>query len=52
MKTIDEKKRFLAYKLLEWAGTCNDQPSFVNLPNSQIDNALREAESILAKLET
>ena len=51
MKTIDEKKRFLAYKLLEWAGSCNDQPSFNQLPKSQINNALKEAESILAKLE-
>jgi len=47
-----EQKRYLAYKLLEWAGDCNDYLSFNQLPKSQIDNALKEAESILVKLET
>lgn len=51
MKTIDEKKEFLAYKLLEWASDCEDRASFEKLPKTQIDNALKEAENILSKLD-
>jgi hypothetical protein len=51
VKTIEEKKAFLAYKLLEWAGTLDDRQSYDKLPKSQIENAVKEAEHILDKLE-
>jgi len=48
----DTKERFLAYKLLEWAGNCQDRRGFEQLPKPQIENATKEAEHILSHLQT
>lgn len=50
MKTIKEIETFLAYKLLEWAGSCKDLTSFNSVPEDQRNNALEEAKHILIKL--
>jgi hypothetical protein len=48
---MDTKKNFIAYKLLEWAGTCDDRVSFENLSEPIKRNALLEAESILKHID-
>jgi late competence protein required for DNA uptake (superfamily II DNA/RNA helicase) len=46
----EEATEFLAYKLLEWSGSCIDRQSFKNNPKPQKDNAIREADSILQRI--
>ncbi len=48
--TKQEKIEYLAYKLLEWSGVCQDRTEFRKLLPSQINNATKEAESILNKI--
>lgn len=50
MNTEDQKK-YLSFKLLEWAGCCYDWPSYNNLSDVQKDNALTEAGYILTRLK-
>ena len=52
MKITEKNKRYIAYKLMEWAGDCPDRNLFDNLPESQKRNALAEAEHILKFLES
>jgi hypothetical protein len=50
MITEQEKIEYLAYKLLEWSGVCQDRTEFRKLLPSQVSNAMAEAKAILNRI--